>query len=302
MALRNICTSFIRGMGLSRFSDYFRVALMALISIILLFFVTRPQKSAGEITSAASRIVSLSPSLTRQIVDLEAEEFLVGVSTFHPPLLRNIEVVSSIVSPDAERIFMLRPDCVILMSDDVIAYRTSGISSLGIPVKAFAPVKNFDDICDRFRDLARLFGKENKAEEKIRNYREILLKITRAPKIRCAFFLSNNPPVVAGGNSFVHALIEDAGGENVFADIAIAYPLVSLEQIVLRKPEMLITMVRSGASSLEKQIREAAGSNAQWTFTLKEVSDEHIPYYSPADYCASVALLADVLKSWWKMK
>ncbi len=302
MALRNIYTSLYKVMGLSRFFDYFRVALMALISIILLFSVTRPQKNAGEIKATVSRIVSLSPSLTRQIVDLDSEKFLVGVSTFHPPLSRNIEVVSSIVSPDAERIFMLRPDCVILMSDDVIAYRASGISSLGIPVKAFAPVNNFDDICNQFRALAGLIHTEAHAEEKIRYYRDILSKITRAPKIRCAFFLSNNPPVAAGGKSFINALIEDAGGENVFADITIAYPLVSIEQIVLRKPEMLITMVRGGASSLEKQIRESAGSNSKWDFMLKEVSDEHIPYYSPADYCASVALLADVLGSGRKMK
>lgn len=287
---------------MSRFSDYFRAALIAFISIIFLFFVARPRKSAGEINGTVSRIVSLSPSLTRQIVDLEAEEFLVGVSTFHPPLSRNIEVVSSIVFPDAERIFMLRPDLVILMSDDVIAYRTTGIATLGIAVRAFAPVKNFNDICDLFSEVAKLLGKERTAEKKISRYREILSKITRAPKVRCAFFLSNNPPVVVGGNSFVHALIEDAGGENVFADIKISYPVVSIEQIVLRKPEMLITMVKNGASSLEKQIRESARSKSKYAFTLKEVSDEHIPYYSPADYCASVALLADLLHSGREVK
>ncbi len=275
---------------------------MAFLSIILLFAIAHPRKSDEKMDGAVSRIVSLSPSLTRQIVDLKAEEFLVGVSTFSPPLSRNIEVVSSIVSPDSERIFMLRPDVVILMSDDVIAYRASGISSLGIPIQAFSPVKNFNEICDRFRELAVLIGKKDAAEEKIRHYRELLSKIIRAPKIRCAFFLSNNPPVVAGGNSFVHALIEDAGGENVFADITLGYPVVSMEQIVLRKPSMLITMVRGGASSLEKQIRDSVGSNSKWVFTVTQVGDEHIPYYSPADYCASVSLLADVLKEGCEMR
>lgn len=274
---------------------------MAALSIALLFLVARPQRSNGEIKSAVSRIVSLSPSLTRQIVDLEAESFLVGVSTFHPPLSRTVEVVSSIVSPDAERIFMLRPDLVILMSDEVIAYRTLGIASLGIPVRAFASVKNFDDICSRFRDVARLLGKENIAEEKIRHYRELLLRIKRAPHVRCAFFLSHNPPVVAGGNSFVHALIEDAGGENVFADIKIGYPIVSIEQIVLRKPEMLITMV-GGAALLEKRVQDSAGRDSKWAFTVKQVSDEHVPYYTPADYCASVALLADLLREGRELK
>lgn len=294
--MHNNTDSAKRGMRLSRFSDYFHGLLVVFVSIALLAAASSHEpRSFPVVKKRVLRIVSLSPSLTRQIVDLEAEEFLVGVSSYHPPLSRRIEVISSVVSPDVERIFMLRPDLVVLMSDDVIAYQTRGMESLGIPVRAFHPVKNYEDICSRFRELAALLGKRDVAEDKIRQYREILSKIKRAGDVRCAFFLSNDPPVVAGGKSFVHEIIKDAGGKNVFSDIEIAFPIVSIEQIVLRKPEMLITMVPDGAASLEKKIRESSGNSLQWSFKVKQVGDEHIPYYSPADYCASVALFADVL-------
>jgi iron complex transport system substrate-binding protein len=46
--------------------------------------------------------------------------------------------------------------------------------------------------------------------------------------------------LTASRGTFVHEIIEYAGGENVFADLAMAYPQVSLEAILAAQPDVII--------------------------------------------------------------
>ena len=49
-----------------------------------------------------------------------------------------------------------------------------------------------------------------------------------------------------GKGSYLHELIELAGGKNVFGDLDVAYPQVSLEEIVARRPEVIIEVSPGG--------------------------------------------------------
>ncbi|MCX7679809.1 MAG: helical backbone metal receptor [Spirochaetes bacterium] len=278
------------------------IVFVVFLSFAVLYAIFNEKREIFCAKKPISRIVSLSPSLTRQILDLDAENFLVGVSSFCPQLSKKIDVVSSVVTPDVERIFLLRPDCVIFMSDDVIANRARKIASLGIPIHSFNSVKSFNEICMRYVELASMIGKEDLAKKNISRYRESLSKINRAPSVRCAFFVSHAPPIVAGGKSFINEIIRDAGGINVFSDIAIGYPLVSMEQIAWQKPEILITMVPGGERMLRMQLAAMKANRFLWEYKIASVDDEHIPYYTPKDYCMSVKLFASILSSWKRAK
>jgi iron complex transport system substrate-binding protein len=48
--------------------------------------------------------------------------------------------------------------------------------------------------------------------------------------------------IVAGRASYLNEVIEIAGGRNVFQDAVAAYPAVSLEQVIARKPEVIVDM------------------------------------------------------------
>ena len=48
------------------------------------------------------RVISLSPSITGQIIDLGAEDSLVGVTPYHPPLKKDVAIVGSYINPSIE--------------------------------------------------------------------------------------------------------------------------------------------------------------------------------------------------------
>jgi hypothetical protein len=61
-------------------------------------------------------------------------------------------------------------------------------------------------------------------------------------------------------------------------------------------------MVPQGALELENLVKNYAKGDAEWPFTVKEIDDTHLPYYTPADYCASVAQCAALLREGRKAK
>lgn len=274
--------------------EWLHIVVIVIVSILGLNVLFQPKREMSPVGKSITRVVSLSPSITRQIVDLDAEDVLVGVSTFQPPLTKKVEVVSSIVFPDIERIFMLKPDCVLFMSDDVIAHRAVKIASLGIPLYVFGSVKNFSDISKHYFELAQLLGKSEIAKRKMVYYERILREVSHAFFVRCVFFLSHDPHIVAGRKSFINEIIQKAGGINVFSDVEISYPIVSMEQVIWRRPKILITMVPNGERILKQQI-EAMKIQHGERYKIVEVTDEHIPYYTPKDYCESVKLFASLL-------
>ena len=80
--------------------------LIPLISIVLFF----PAGKTESITTGRQikRIVSLSPAITRQIIDLESEHLLAGVTSYHPPLTREVDIVGTLVQPNIEKIVLLK--------------------------------------------------------------------------------------------------------------------------------------------------------------------------------------------------
>jgi iron complex transport system substrate-binding protein len=68
-----------------------------------------------------------------------------------------------------------------------------------------------------------------------------------------ALVVEREPLYVAAGGSFASALIEAAGGRNIFADLPAAYPQVSLELLAERAPDLLIDSTQSRALDAEAE-------------------------------------------------
>jgi ABC-type Fe3+-hydroxamate transport system substrate-binding protein len=50
------------------------------------------------------------------------------------------------------------------------------------------------------------------------------------------------PPMTIGRGSFLNELVERAGGENLFADVAGTDGVVSIEAVAARDPDLIFTM------------------------------------------------------------
>ena len=65
----------------------------------------------------------------------------------------------------------------------------------------------------------------------------------------------NTPYMSAGAGSFINDVIVKAGGENIFADLPDAYPMVSEESIIVRAPAIILIPASSGVEASSVSLR-----------------------------------------------
>jgi len=240
------------------------------------------------------RIVSLSPSITRQIIDLGCAHMIAGV-TSHQPEVGNAEVVGAYIHPNFEKILILKPDAVLCSDEDGAVQRTAPLP--GIRLIRFGRNSNFESLCDNYLKLAVILNKKDVAEIKLREYSTMLAlsrrKFAKAPVMAC--FVSVKPLVTAGGLSFIGSIILDSGGRNAYHDAGAPFPIIALESLVARNPDIIISLDAEN----QEYFRKILGG-----FTLKAVKNgsvhfigpDNISYFTPSDYVKSVGIITRIIE------
>ncbi|MDR3238445.1 MAG: helical backbone metal receptor [Spirochaetia bacterium] len=265
-------------------------------SLLFLFAITCCKPESDTIPSG---IVSLSPSITKEIIDLGAEELLAGVTSYHPPLSRKVEIIGSITVPNFEKILLLKPDIVLFSEEDGSTQPLKPLEASGLRLHKFGRNKNFSDICANYIELGKIIGKESEARSKAALYASALSAAKRGGRgVSVLVLISHEPLITASGLSFIGQMITDAGGKNIFDDAGIPYPIVSAEAIVHRDPDAVIIMSEGGTESFSKSFSRFS-MRALKNGALFKIEPEHIAYYTPADYADAVkdfTLIFDSLK------
>jgi len=61
-----------------------------------------------------------------------------------------------------------------------------------------------------------------------------------APPVRWAYLIWRRPWMAVSGDTFVHALLAQAGGANVFADAAARYPEITPAELAAADPDVVL--------------------------------------------------------------
>ena len=231
--------------------------------LVLMILLQPGSTSAGSVTDQVgrtievpdnpTRVIALAPSITEIIYDLGEEKRLVGVtqySTF-PPAAETLPRVGSYVRLDIEKIVALKPDLCIATKDGNPKHIIDKIVSLGIPVYVINP-RNLQQIMDTIRSLGSLLHAEQAAAELLLDMEwrigQVGAQVKKGRhKPRVFFQIDAEPLFSAGTNTFIHELIELAGGINTAAG-EVSYPRYSWEDIIVLQPE--IVMISSMAGGL----------------------------------------------------
>ncbi|KPK36306.1 MAG: ABC transporter substrate-binding protein [Nitrospira bacterium SG8_35_1] len=202
------------------------------------------------------RVIALAPSITEIIYDLGQEERLVGVTQYstYPTEAESLPRVGSYVRLDLEKIVALKPDLCLATKDGNPKHTVEKIVNLGIPVYVINP-RNLEQIMDAITRLGSLLHAEKAALElvsgmtkRIEHVKEQVKKGGRKPRV--FFQIDAEPLFSAGTNTFIHELIELAGGINTTAG-EVSYPRYSWEDIIVLQPE--IVLISSMAGGLEPE-------------------------------------------------
>jgi iron complex transport system substrate-binding protein len=193
------------------------------------------------------RIVSLSPAITEILFAIGAGEQVAGVTQYcdYPPAARTRERVGGFsgATVSVERIRALEPDLVIL-SADMHSRIVSLLDDLGIPSFAAEP-RDFSQVFSFILAVGEITGCRAGAEEAVSEMKNKIAgveeRICGREKPGVFWILSEEPLMTAGGETFVSEAISLAGGRNIFGDLREQWPLVSPEQVLLRRPEWVLT-------------------------------------------------------------
>ena len=187
------------------------------------------------------RIVSLVPAVTEILFAIGAGEKVVGVTQYcdYPIEAKTRAVVGGFsgATVSMEIIRSLEADLVIL-SADMHARVVSLLDELGIPSFAVEP-GNFSEVYDTIALLGDICGCADGAAKVIAEMKGKIAAVGQRIQGRerpAVFWLLNIDPIMtAGQDTFIAEAISLAGGKNVFDGINEKWPLVSPEQILLRK-------------------------------------------------------------------
>lgn len=235
------------------------------------------------------RVISLSPSITGQIIDLDAENLIVGVTPYHPPLKKEVTLVGTYIAPSIEKIVSLKPDIILMSEEDGEIQQNSFFKKFGLNYHKFGRNRDFKSICENYYTLGSMIGKSNYAGQKIEYYNKRLMSIKKSSrKFRVAFLVSVKPLITISGLSHISDVIEKSGGINVFEELDNPYPILTLESLIVKNPDVVIVMTPGDDNFLYSQLKNFNTIDFINKKNIFVSGDEFIPYYSPKEYILSV--------------
>jgi iron complex transport system substrate-binding protein len=224
------------------------------IAIIWLAACSGPAPAtSGGATEGAVRVVSLHDVTTELVVALGATDRLVGVVE---PVDLDAGVGAAIARVprvgDLESILAVRPAVVVGLAvvaaqdpDLVARLRDAGVTVyLGDPM-------SLDDVYALTRSVAARIAAvpageslvaRLTAEARTQDPAQAAPRVPPAGAHRMRVFVYDccDPPFTAGKRTVLNDLITRAGGDNVFADLDAAWTHVSWEEVVARRPELVV--------------------------------------------------------------
>jgi iron complex transport system substrate-binding protein len=189
------------------------------------------------------RIVSLVPAVTEILFAIGAGDRVVGVTQHcnYPPEVLTITSVGGFTGAtmSLEQVQVLRPDLVFI-SEDMHGRILSLLDELNIPSFAVEP-RNFSEVFDTIALIGEVIGFQEGAEDLITGMKERIALVEEQIRDRerpsVSWLLAERPLMTIGSETFVSEAIGLGGGRNLFDDVREHWPLVSPEQVLLRRPD-----------------------------------------------------------------
>jgi iron complex transport system substrate-binding protein len=216
------------------------------------------------VRAAPLRIVSLSPGGTEMLFAAGAGPEVEATVEYSdvPPAAKRVPRIGDAVSIDLERLVRAHPDVVVAWPAGGNPAQREKIARLGIPVYD-QQARRLADLAPSIRRLGRLAGTETEAEAAARGIEARLAALERTfadaagasahPSVLLEVW--NRPIYTVGGRQLMTDALGLCGARNVFADLPEAAPVVDIEAVIARDPDIIIAAGPPG---------ESAGWLADW--------------------------------------
>jgi len=254
--------------GKLRISLFITIGVLTILWATAAYSATFKDALGREISVPAppKRLIALAPNLTEILYALGLGDRVVGVTNHcnYPAEASLKPKVGSYIHLNVEQIISLSPDLVIGTVDGNERYVLDLLEQAHIKV-FFVNPRNVRQAIEAISTIGVVCGLPDKARQLSG---ELTLRVNRVVEAvrdseRPLVFLQINiqPIMTVNRNTVHHDLIHLAGGDNMTADEPVTYPRISLEEVIHRKPEVIVI------SSMEREGRfeKARQDWLQWT-------------------------------------
>ena len=254
----------------------FRKFLFAIVTVALLTTgcgsaltdgLNRPVKLKGP----AQHIVSLAPSNTEILFAVGAGTQVVGRDTFsdYPGAAKDVQDIGgSMGKYDTEAILALHPDLV-LASEINPPELVASLEQLGLTVYYLKNPATLEEMYANLETVGKLTGQGIKAAALVDSLKARVAAVdakiaplNSGPTVYYELDASDpTKPYTAGPGTFVDLLISRAGGSNVGANLTSQWAQISLEQLVVTNPNIII-LGDSAYGTLAESVKSRSGWEA----------------------------------------
>jgi len=199
----------------------------------------------------AQRIISLAPSNTELLFAVGAgpqviarEEF----SNYPEEALALPSIGGSMGKYDTEQMVALKPD-VVLASPLTAPETLQALKDLGFTVIVVPNPTNLEEMYANIELVGRVTGRDDEARALVASLKErqqkilaVVEKATNKPKVFYELDASQDPskPWTSGPGTFIDQLIKLAGGVNVGASLQGEWAQISLEELLVQDPDIIL--------------------------------------------------------------
>jgi len=229
--------------------------------------------------SPAKRIVALAPHIVENVYTAGAGAQLVGRVSYSdfPEEAKKLPIVGGYAKTNLEKILELNPDLVIAWESGNSDASVAKIRELGYPVYIDQP-DTLDDLAKSVRDIGHLSGHFEHADKEMQNYLNSLNSFKelnqKKRKVSAFYQVWNSPLQTINGKHIISDAIKVCGGENIYSKEKAIAPIINIESILERDPEVII------ASGMSDSRPDWLEDWKQWP-TLTAVRRNNLFYVNP---------------------
>ena len=197
------------------------------------------------IPSEPMRIVSCAPNITELLFKLDAGAKIVGRTDYcnYPAEVSEIPSVGSIDIPSIEAIVALEPD-LIIASSIFTESSYNALTELGYTVVVYHEEYDLNGVGKMIRSVGEIVNRIDQGNAAIGEMDALIEEaVSRTigkdrPTVYYAVSFGEYGDYTAGGDTYIHQLIDKAGGDNIAADVT-GWSF-SIERLIETDPDVIL--------------------------------------------------------------
>lgn len=202
----------------------------------------------------AKRIIALSPHSVEMLYKIGAGKNIIATTEYadYPESAKNILRIGGYYGIQMEKVIALKPDLIVVWSGGNKKEDIEKLTKLGFHLYDSNP-KTLSEVATNIEQLGKLTGKQKQSILVANQYRSELNKLTtrykNKKKIKVFYQLWQKPLMTVSNNSWIAQIIATCNGENIFSNASSDYPQVSIENVLIKNPQVILISKQNSSPS-----------------------------------------------------